>query len=289
MALPVKFEQPVRDVGDVAADVGLHGRVDERGHRALVLAVLAEHLARDRDDRVGVLAAQDVAHPQLVGIVGVGVDQADADGGDALVLEPAGRRDGRLLVEGADLRTGEVEPTTHRAHAVRRDDAVGLDPEVGVPVAVGHRLAGDLEHELVALGGDEAERLDLALEQLVGRHRRAVETAVMSLPPASTMSRIFSMPAMKPSAGLPGVLGVFVVTSSPESSSKATTSVNVPPVSMPILIRRALMGTIQQIRPPRWPRQSLPTEGPIVGSSDHRRTRVRRRPPTGPAVHQFWA
>ena len=45
------------------------------------------------------------------------------------------------------------------------------------------------------------------------------------------------MPAMKPSAGLPGVLGVLVVTSSPESSSNATTSVNVPPVSMPILIR----------------------------------------------------
>ena len=77
------------------------------------------------------------------------------------------------------------------------------------------------------------------------------------------------MPAMKPSAGLPGVLGVFVVTSSPESSSKATTSVNVPPVSMPILIRRALMGTIQQIRPPTvataeladgspLPRQDLP-------------------------------
>ena len=167
-------EQPVGDVGDVAADVGLHGRVDERGHRALVLAVLAQHLARDRDDRVGVLAAQDVAHPQLVLVVGVGVDQADADGGDALVLEPAGRRDGRLLVEGADLRAGEVEATTDGADPVGRDDAVGLDPEVGVAVAVGHRLAGDLEHELVALGGDEAERLDLALEQLVGRHGRAV-------------------------------------------------------------------------------------------------------------------
>ena len=46
------------------------------------------------------------------------------------------------------------------------------------------------------------------------------------------------MPAMNPSAGLAGVLGVFVVTSSPVSSSKATTSVNVPPVSMPTLIRR---------------------------------------------------
>ena len=75
------------------------------------------------------------------------------------------------------------------------------------------------------------------------------------------------MPAMKPSAGLPGVLGVFVVTSSPESSSKATTSVNVPPVSMPILIRRALMGTIQPIRPRWWPRQSLPTDRHFLGNS----------------------
>ena len=36
-----------------------------------------------------------------------------------------------------------------------------------------------------------------------------------------------------------GVDGVFVVTSSPESSSKATTSVNVPPVSIPIRMLRA--------------------------------------------------
>jgi hypothetical protein len=63
------------------------------------------------------------------------------------------------------------------------------------------------------------------------------------------------------------VLGVFVVTSSPESSSKATTSVNVPPVSMPILIRRALMGTIQPIQPPRWPWQSLPTDGHFLGKT----------------------
>ena len=48
------------------------------------------------------------------------------------------------------------------------------------------------------------------------------------------------MPARKPSAGLLGVDGVLVVTSSPVSSSKATTSVNVPPVSMPIRIRRVM-------------------------------------------------
>ena len=45
------------------------------------------------------------------------------------------------------------------------------------------------------------------------------QTAVMSSPVASSTPRIFSMPAMKPSAGLAGVLGVLVVTSSPVSSS----------------------------------------------------------------------
>ena len=48
------------------------------------------------------------------------------------------------------------------------------------------------------------------------------------------------MPARKPSAGLAGVDGVLVVTSSPVSSSKATTSVNVPPVSMPMRMRRGV-------------------------------------------------
>ena len=48
------------------------------------------------------------------------------------------------------------------------------------------------------------------------------------------------MLAMKPSAGSRGVDGVFVVVSSPVCSSKATTSVNVPPVSIPIRTRRVM-------------------------------------------------
>ena len=62
------------------------------------------------------------------------------------------------------------------------------------------------------------------------------------------------MPARKPSAGLAGVDGVFVVTSSPVSSSRATTSVKVPPVSMPTLIRRRVcMESIQAGRAGRTP------------------------------------
>jgi len=74
-------------------------------------------------------------------------------------------------------------------------------------------------------------------------------TAVMSSPVAPTMPRIFSMPAMKPSAGLPGVLGVLVVTKVPSPSSKATTSVKVPPVSMPIRMRRCVPSLMRTILP----------------------------------------
>src|SRR3954447_10967664 len=48
-------------------------------------------------------------------------------------------------------------------------------------------------------------------------------------------------PVRKPSAGSAGVDGVFVVVVLPVSSSMATTSVNVPPVSMPMRTRRAVM------------------------------------------------
>ena len=155
------------DVGDVAAHVGLDRGIDEGRHRSLVLPVLPKHLAADRDDGLGVLVAQHLAHRPLVRVVGVGVEEADADRRDALAAEPAGRGDGPLLVEGVHLPPLEVHPPSDGAHTVGRHDARGLDPEVGVPVSVGHGLPRDLEDELVALGRDEAELLDLALEELV--------------------------------------------------------------------------------------------------------------------------
>ena len=69
------------------------------------------------------------------------------------------------------------------------------------------------------------------------------------------------MPAMNPSAGLLGVEGVLVVTSSPESSSKATTSVKVPPVSMPMRILRvmatSLAGGVGKRRRQHLPKRTL--------------------------------
>ena len=188
-ALPGERVQPLLDGRDVARHPGLDRRVDQRRHRALVLAVLAQHLAAHRHDGVGVLLGQDLAHPLLVRGIGVRVHQAHTQRADPLVAEPARDRARTVLVERADLVAGVGEPAPDRLHQVAGHDPVGLHPEVGVAVAVGHRLAGDLEDELVALRGDEPDRVDLALEQLVGGHRGAVADRTDRVPAAGRQSQ----------------------------------------------------------------------------------------------------
>jgi hypothetical protein len=121
-----------------------------------------------------VFALQDLPHPHLVARIGVGVQQADADRRDATFPEEVRGRHRRLFVQRANLGAGVVEPPTYRAHQVGRNDPVGLHPEVAVAVTVRHGLPGDLEHELVPLGGDEPQPVDLAFEQLVRGDRCAV-------------------------------------------------------------------------------------------------------------------
>ena len=64
----------------------------------------------------------------------------------------------------------------------------------------------------------------------------------------SMMPSTLRTPARKPSAGSAGVDGVLVVVVRPVSSSTATTSVNVPPVSMPMRTRRSLMADTLAMR-----------------------------------------
>src|SRR5207302_3302341 len=63
------------------------------------------------------------------------------------------------------------------------------------------------------------------------------ETPEMSLGSQPACWTILWTPAMKPIDGSCGVVGVLVVCTTPVSSSKATTSVNVPPVSSASLKR----------------------------------------------------
>src|SRR5690606_13137069 len=89
-------------------------------------------------------------------------------------------------------------------------------------------------------------------------------TAAIASPSSSRSPRTLLMPARKPSAGLLGVDGVFVVTTLPVVWSNATTSVKVPPVSMPIRM---------------WPSSGADASGmgpPVVGapSFDPARPRI---------------
>ncbi len=54
------------------------------------------------------------------------------------------------------------------------DDALGLDPEVGVAVPARHRLPRDLQHVAEALRGDETQPRKPLLEERVGGHGGAV-------------------------------------------------------------------------------------------------------------------
>ena len=74
----------------------------------------------------GCSSAQDLPHPLLVRGVGVGVQEADAEGVDAAVAEPAGDLARAVLVERPHLGAGEVEPAADRADQVARHDPGGL-------------------------------------------------------------------------------------------------------------------------------------------------------------------
>src|SRR5215211_9077296 len=96
-----------------------------------------------------------------------------------------------------------------------------------------------------------------------------------SVPPSTLRA-----PARKPSAGSAGVDGVLVVLVRPVSSSTATTSVNVPPVSMPMRTRRSVMAETLALRYPsgKGPRGSADAEG-VEGPQDGSGRRGHVEPP----------
>ena len=83
------------EAGADAVDVRRHQRphvgVDHRRRRALVLALLAQDLARERDRRLGELLREDLADALLVLGVEVGVEEADGDRVDAELPQAGGR------------------------------------------------------------------------------------------------------------------------------------------------------------------------------------------------------
>ena len=170
----------------VGLAIGLHQHIDQRGHGAFVLAVLGQHHRRERDEEVRVVAGDEFARAALVVVVGVGVQEADGDAAHPARGELAGGLDQRLLVQRLQLLAPVGHAALHLAHQVERHEARRLHPEEGVAVAVGHRLARDLDDVAEALRHDQAEPVELVLQDGVGRRGRAVQQAgdgALVLPP----------------------------------------------------------------------------------------------------------
>src|SRR5215831_8781604 len=99
--------------------------------------------------------------------IGVGMHQANADGAQALAPKELGGGVRACLVERPQFLTLVIEASADLTHEAQRHDALRLHPEIGVAVALRHRLAGDFQDVAEALGDDQAEGVDLALQQRV--------------------------------------------------------------------------------------------------------------------------
>ena len=167
----------IRHARQIAGHVRLDERIDQRRHRALVLAIFRQHVAGERKHRLGIFLGHDLGDAALVRRIGVGVDQTNADRAHALAAEERGGGARARLVERAQFLALVIEPAADLAHEPQRHDAVRLHPEVGVAIALGHRLTGDLQDMPEALGDDQPERVDLALQERVGGDRGAMGEA----------------------------------------------------------------------------------------------------------------
>ena len=159
---------------EITAHVRLDERVDQRRHGALVFAVFGQHVAGQRQRAVRIFRAHDFRRPSLMGWVGVGMQQTDADGIDARFAKEPRRGADALLVERPQLFAEEVEAAACLPHIAQRDDALRLHPEIRIAVALGHRLAGDFQDMTKAVGDDQAKSGNLALQERIGRDRRAM-------------------------------------------------------------------------------------------------------------------
>ena len=162
---------------EIAFHVRLDEGVDQGRDRALVLAIFGQHRAGERQRAVGIVLREDVRDTALVGGIGIGMDEADADRADALPAEELRGGVHTRLVQRANFLAAEIQAPADLAHEMERHDALRLHPEIGIAVAHGYRLAGNLQEMAEARGDDQSEPADRALQQRIGGDRRAVGKA----------------------------------------------------------------------------------------------------------------
>ena len=161
--------------GDLRADV----RVQAHGREALVLAVLRDHLGRDREERLGELLAHDLRHPLLVRRVQEREQEADAHRLDPGLLERPHLLARPHLVERDEHGAVALDPLRNGQPVASPNDRVALPGEILVVREVERLLvARDVEDVSVALRRDHPDRRPGVLDHDVRRDRRPVEHLV---------------------------------------------------------------------------------------------------------------
>ena len=172
---------------DVRGHQRPHVGVDDRGRGALVLALLAQDLARERDVRLRQLLGQDRAEALLVLGVEVGVQEADRHRLDARRTQAGGERAALLLVDRPDDVAVRGNALVQLEAEMPFDERWWLAPEEVVHVR--DPQPAELEHVAEAGSRDERGRGCLA-----ARGRRSSPPSSRARPPR---------PARRPDRRLP--------------------------------------------------------------------------------------
>ena len=162
-------------VGDLGTDVG----VQADGREALVLAVLRNHLARDREERLRELLAHDRRDALLMLGIEEREQQADGDRFDLLLLQPAHLGAHLVVVERDEDVAVLVDALVDCEPVAPPHDGLRLPRQV-LPEREVHRLLvpGDVQDVAIAPGRDHPDLCPGVLDHDVRRDRRAVEDLI---------------------------------------------------------------------------------------------------------------
>ena len=171
----------------------------------------------------GCSSREDLGGAALVRGVGVAVQEHDGDRGDALGGDRARGGAHRRLVERLELVAVVVDAPGDLEDLLGRHRPLRLDPgeQAGRARDV---LAADLQHVLKPVGDQQRRRAALALEDQVGRDRRAVQHArdVVAGEAACDRKTVRDAVARSLRDGSCGVDGVLAVRMTPVARGRAS-------------------------------------------------------------------
>ena len=165
---------------DIARDTRAHVGVETGGREALEFPVEGQHLAGDREVRVGTFLLKDLLDALLMSRVEVGVQQADGDGVDPrLPQRPRALAHLRLVQRHDDLALGRRDPLLDREPVAPPHQWARLPRQLLLEREVVRLLvARDVQDVSKTLGRDQADLGALVFERDVGRHGGAVQQQV---------------------------------------------------------------------------------------------------------------